>query len=126
MIKLLSVKNARWITEDKTGLDCEATFNCGGPYPYTAINNSGDESVQAVWDECQKGEIAPFVQTPDRPSSVAQKIQALEHSITPRMLIEAVIGSDAVFPEKSAWPGKTALEVIAEIHNKIASLRADG
>jgi hypothetical protein len=63
-----SVSNAKWNNASQTSLDCDVEFEgYAQPVAYTAIDNSGQAVVQAVWDAAKSGTVAAYVDPPAPP-----------------------------------------------------------
>jgi hypothetical protein len=69
-----TVTNAKYNNAGNTSLDCQATINGKGPYPYTAVPNSQDATVEAVWAAAIQVGVAAY--TPPVPPVLTPAQQA--------------------------------------------------
>lgn len=65
-ISLLDAKLPVWSRADQSSLDVEAHFShIAGWIPFTAIDQSGEEHAQEVWDRVNSGEFGPIGDFPE-------------------------------------------------------------
>ena len=77
-MNILTLTDAQWDNALHTSFTCKASFEgLDGTHPYSAVNGTGDDIVQAVWDEGTKGAIAEWSATPQNVASLRAQIDQL-------------------------------------------------